>query len=107
MSPKILFIACLPLMMGTTAFAKDDGSEYSACKGVTDVCIGANVSAKDSKTGKQMHGYQPGEHGGDGEGLWIDCVGKLAKGQQVPGVTGVSKAAAKACQQAKRAAKKG
>ncbi len=86
------------------AFAKNDGSDIPACKGVTDVCMAAQVSATDSKTGKVMSGYQPGEHRRDGEGLWADCVAKLAQGKTVPGVTGVSQDSAKACQQAERAA---
>jgi len=84
--------------------AVSDGSDVPACKGVTDVCMAANVSATDSKSGKAMHGYQPGEHNRDGEGLWADCVGPLAKGKTVAGVTGVTQAAAKACQQANRVA---
>jgi hypothetical protein len=89
--------------VGSVAFAKMDGSDIAECKGVTDVCMAANVSGKDSKSGQEMHGYQPGEHSRDGEGLWVDCVGKLAKGQQVAGVSGVSQQAAKACAKAEKA----
>jgi hypothetical protein len=94
----------ISFIFGSFAFAKQDGSDIPACKGVTDVCMAANVSATDSKTGKAVQGYQPGEHKRDGEGLWVDCVHKLAKGETVAGVTGVSAAAAKACAVAERAA---
>jgi hypothetical protein len=97
------FALIVLFVTGSMAFAKNDGSDLPACKGVTDVCMAANVSAKDSKTGQEMHGYQPGEHKRDGEGLWVDCVHKLAKGQQVAGVSGVSQPAAAACMAAEKA----
>ena len=100
---KIVFAAPL-LMIGSIAFAKMDGSDVPACAGVTNVCMSASVSATDSKTGKQMNGYQPGEHKRDGEGLWADCVAPLAKGKTVAGVTGVTQAAAQACLTAFKAA---
>jgi hypothetical protein len=99
-----IFILGLGILSGAVAFANHDGSDIPACAGVTDVCMKANVSAKDSKTGKEMHGYQPGEHKRDGEGLWVDCVAKLAQGKTVEGVTGVTQAAAKACLQAEKSA---
>jgi len=102
---KIASLALLCALISTTsAFEKNDGSDVPACKGVTDVCMAANVSAIDSKTNTAMHGYQPGEHKRDGEGLWADCVAKLAHGQTVAGVTGVSKDAAQACLTAEKAA---
>lgn len=98
------WIALATVFCGSMALAKMDGSDIPACKGVTDVCMSANVSATDSKTGQTMHGYQPGEHKRDGEGLWADCVAPLAKGKTVAGVTGVTKDAARACLDAQRAA---
>ena len=99
------FLIMGSLVISTMAYAaKNDGSDVPACKGVTDVCMAANVSATDSKSGKAMHGYQPGEHSRDGEGLWVDCVQKLAKSLPVPGVTGVSAQAAQACLTADKAA---
>ena len=92
------------LLAGSSAFAKHDGSDIPACKGVTDVCMAADVNATDSKTGKSVHGYEPGEHMRDGKGLWVDCVAKLAKGETVAGVTGVSKESATACLAAEKAA---
>ena len=102
---KNQFFVLATFALSAVAFAgKHDGSDVPACKGVTDVCMAANVSATDSKTGKAMHGYQPGEHARDGEGLWVDCVAALAHGKTVAGVTGVTQAAAQACLQAERAA---
>jgi hypothetical protein len=105
MRPAIQLILFSTFVFGGLAHAKMDGSDIPECKGVTDVCMNANVSAKDSKTGKEMHGYQPGEHKRDGEGLWMDCVVPLAKGKSVNGVTGVSQSAAEACLKASRAAR--
>lgn len=96
----LLVTATLPAF----AVGKEDGSDIPACKGVTDVCMAAQVTATDSKTGKVMNGYISGEHKRDGHGLWADCVEKLAKSQPVQGVTGVSADSAKACLVAQRAA---
>jgi hypothetical protein len=102
---KIALAATAALFIaGSMAYAKNDGSDLPACKGVTDACMAASVSAKDSKSGQTVSGYQPGEHKRDGGGLWADCVHKLAKGQQVVGVSGVSQQAAKACLDAEKAA---
>jgi hypothetical protein len=101
---RILFLAPVLVFSGM-AFAQMDGSNLPACKGVTDVCMAANVSGTDSKNGKAMHGYQPGEHKRDGEGLWADCVAKLAHGKEVPGVTGVTQQQARACLDASKAAR--
>jgi hypothetical protein len=57
-----------------------------------------------AKSGKAMHGYQPGEHKRDGEGLWVDCVAAIAHGKTVAGVSGVSQSAAQACLNAEKAA---
>ncbi|MGZ3690623.1 MAG: hypothetical protein ACXVAX_03920 [Pseudobdellovibrio sp.] len=100
-----LSVAVILFALGSSAFAAaNDGSDLPACKGVTDVCLAANVTATDSKTGKVEHGYVAGEHARDGKGLWADCVAPLAKGKTVEGVTGVSADAAKACLQAEKAA---
>jgi hypothetical protein len=32
-------------------------------------------------------GYTPGDHKKDGKGLWVDCIGAVAKGKSVAGVT--------------------
>jgi hypothetical protein len=89
------------------AMAKHDGSDIPACKGVTDVCMAADVTATDKTNGKTVKGYQPGEHKKDGEGLWVDCVAKLAHGKTVPGVSGVSQTAAQACLDAEKASHPG
>jgi hypothetical protein len=102
---KKILVSSVIVFSSLAAFASHkDGSDVPACKGVTDVCMAANVTATDSKTGKPVTGYQPGEHRKDGKGLWADCVSKLAKGEPVEGVTGVSKESAKACQQAEKSA---
>lgn len=41
--------------------------------------------------------FKPGAHKTSGMGLWIDCVRKLAKGETVPGVSGVTKEEAAKC----------
>jgi hypothetical protein len=93
------------LSFSAFAFANpNDGSDLPACKGVTDVCMKANVTFHDAKRNKDVTGYQYGEHQGDGHGLWIDCVDKIAKGGTADGVTGVSKQAAQACLDAEKAA---
>jgi hypothetical protein len=99
---SVLFLSQI-FIFGSLALAKNDGSDIPACKGVTDVCMAANVTATDSKNGKTMNGYQPGEHKRDGEGLWADCVAKLAHGKTVAGVSGVTQASAKACLDAEKA----
>lgn len=50
-------------------------------------------------------GFEPGEHKKNGKGLWVDCVGAIAHGKTVAGVT-VSQADAKACQQGAKAERK-
>ena len=104
MKKSLVFFLSQILIFTPLAFAKNDGSDLPACKGVTDVCMAANVTGTDNKTGQTLHGYQPGAHKKDGEGLWVDCVAKLAHGQTVAGVTGVSQASAQACLQAEKAA---
>jgi len=105
MLKTFLFLMSQIFILSPLALAANDGSDIPACKGVTDVCMTANVSAKDSKSGKVMNGYQPGEHRRDGEGLWVDCVGKRAHGIEVAGLsTPISQAAAQACVQAEKAA---
>jgi hypothetical protein len=102
---KILFLfAVSALFISALAFAKNDGSDLPACKGVTDVCMAANVSGTDSKTNVAQHGYQPGEHNRDGQGLWADCVAKIAHGKTVASVTGITQASAQACLAAQKAA---
>jgi len=93
-------------LVSITAFAHgDDGSAYPACANVTPKCMAADVTGT-TKKGKTVKGYQPGMHGRDGEGLWMDCVEKLAHNQQVPGVTGVSASDAQACMKARHDAHK-
>ena len=93
---KFLILMAPVLAMSSMAWALTNGSDIAECKGVTDVCMAANV--KDAKTGKS--GYEPGEWK-DGDGLWKNCVGPLAKGQPVAGLASTPPAAAaKTCLQA-------
>jgi hypothetical protein len=99
---KLIFLFSL---IGSFAMAEvHDGSDIPACHGVTDVCMHAAVTFQDSKTHQPVTGYAPGEHEEDAHGLWAYCVHRLAKGEPVEGVSGVSKDAAKACQKAEHAA---
>jgi hypothetical protein len=81
----------LSLFVCSSAFAHGghDGSDIAACKGVTDVCM--------------TKGFEPGDHKKNGKGLWMECVHKLAKGETVEGVTGVSKESAQSCADAAKA----
>ncbi len=49
-------------------------------------------------------GYKPGDHKKTGKGLWVDCVGAIAKGQTVSGVT-ATQADAQACKDAHKSLK--
>lgn len=107
-------LSAVLVLVGATVFAvearcegKHDGSTLPACQGVVDKCLTAPVSAVDSRTGATVNGYTPGEHKYDHHGLWVDCVGQLAKSKPVEGVTGVSAASAQACLAAEKAAHPG
>ena len=87
---KFIFSLLLPLLATPTfGFAID--VEIGACKAISEQCVSA--------------GYKPGDHKTGGHGLWIDCIGAIARGKSVTGVT-ASKAEAKTCLKAKRAARK-
>lgn len=49
-------------------------------------------------------GFEPGDHKVNGKGLWKDCVGVIAKGGTVAGVTATADQA-KACHAAQKATK--
>lgn len=94
------FLSCLSLSLvavSARAQIRNDGADIPECKGVTDVCMRAKVSAPESQSGKPFWGYQPGDNRLPGEGLWKDCVLPLANGAHVAGVTGVPKTKAQAC----------
>src|ERR1700728_5340991 len=94
-------ILALLFSMGVSAYAGQcglmtDPTVTSACQSVWSACQSANV--KDPATGKS--GYQFGEKA-QGDGLWANCVGPLAKGQTPQGLSSVpTQQAAKACEQA-------
>lgn len=61
----------LSVSMASTAMA-DHQKGHHPCETIKKACEAA--------------GFQKGKHK-DGKGLFIDCMGKLAKGESVPGVT--------------------
>ena len=106
MKKTVLAVAFAVSALGfaSTTLAVTDGSDIPQCKGVTDVCQNAQVTAVNKKSNKTITGYQNGEHTLDGHGLWADCVAMLAQHKPVAGVTGVSAQAAQGCMTAQRAA---
>jgi hypothetical protein len=73
--------------MNVFAFAAETAVNDPACTAIVAACEGA--------------GYKPGEHKQNGKGLWVDCVGAIAKGKTVEGVNGTPKEA-RDCMKAKR-----
>lgn len=84
-----LMALILVLVSGSFAFAADKPADLPQCASIVKACEGA--------------GFEPGEHKKNGKGLWVDCVGALAHGKTVAGVT-AAEADAKACQEAAKAA---
>jgi hypothetical protein len=41
--------------------------------------------------------FKAGDHKKNGHGFWVDCVGKIAKGKTVEGVSGLTQADALNC----------
>lgn len=76
--------------LSVSAFANHEESD-PACAAIVTACKGA--------------GYEPGEHKKNHKGLWVDCVGKIAKGKTVEGVSN-TKEEARACMKAKHHARK-
>ncbi len=71
------------------ARAEDQKMPSAECEKVIKACEAAH--------------FQPGYHKKNGMGLWIDCVGKLSKGESVNGVSGISKEEAEKCKKSKKA----
>jgi len=86
---KLTVLAAL-LTLGSLAHAQKP-AELPQCTSIVQQC--------------EKAGYEPGEHKKNGKGLWVDCVGAIAHGKSVAGVT-ASEADAKACAQAARAERK-
>lgn len=51
-------------------------------------------------------GFSPGGHKKDGKGLWVECIGAVAHGQTVAGVTATKEQAEKCLAVAKEKHKK-
>jgi hypothetical protein len=77
--------------LNVSAIAAEAVANDPACTTIVGACEGA--------------GYHPGEHKKNGKGLWVDCVGAIAKGKTVAGVTNTQKEA-RACMKAKRQARR-
>ena len=71
----------LGLVIGSIAQA-EKAKDLPQCAAITKACEAA--------------GYEPGDHKKNGKGLWVDCVGAIAHGKTVAGVT-ATQAEAKAC----------
>lgn len=91
---KFVMIAVGALVV-STAFSKiavaNDGAkakDLPECKTIVEQCEASN--------------FKPGKHKKNKHGLWMDCVGKVAKGKTVSGVS-VSAADAKICADAAKA----
>jgi hypothetical protein len=69
------------------AAVKGDGHKIPQCEKIAAACEAA--------------GFQPGDHKKNGKGLWVDCIGKIAKGETVAGVSS-TKDEALACEAAKK-----
>lgn len=82
-------IATLSLLVGFTVGASsvkaDPAKNSPDCVKVVAACEAPEA------------GFKPGAHKTTGMGLWIDCVRKLAKGETVQGVSGVTKEEAAKC----------
>lgn len=74
--------------------AHAEGTSLPECQNAYTVCQGAGFKAGAHQKGQKM---------GEGTGLWIDCVGAVAKGKKQ--VAGLDQAAAQACLTAHKAHK--
>lgn len=70
--------------LGSFASA-EKAKELPQCASITKACEAA--------------GFEPGAHKKNGKGLWVDCVGAIAHGKTVAGVT-ATQDEAKACSEA-------
>lgn len=80
------------VLLGMSSLAQAEKAlELPACADIAKQCEAA--------------GYMPGDHKKTGKGLWVDCVGAVAKGKSVTGVTATADQA-KACRDAARVKRK-
>lgn len=77
--------------LSASVFAAENAATDPACTAIVAACEGA--------------GYQPNEHKKNNKGLWIDCIGAIAKGKTVAGVSN-TKEEARACMKVHRQARK-
>ena len=70
------------MLVGASIAKADKATENPACANIAKACESA--------------GFMPGDHKKNGKGLWVDCVGAIAKGKAVAGVTATAEEA-KAC----------
>ncbi len=87
MKTASMSLLVLGLLAGAQAFAQKP-ADLPACTSIVKSCEAA--------------GFEPGEHKANGKGLWVDCVGAIANGKTVAGVT-ATQAEAKACHDAAKA----
>ena len=90
MFSKVLATLSLLALLGTQfAFAADSPASLPECSKIASAC--------------QAQGYMSGAHNKSGKGLWVDCIGAIAKGKTVSGVTGFTADDARACERAAKA----
>ena len=82
-----LTVVMLALSVASLAHA-EKAKDLPQCASITKACEAA--------------GFEPGDHKKNGKGLWVDCVGALAHGKKVEGVT-ATQDEAKACADAAKA----
>jgi hypothetical protein len=87
-SSKWIGIALLLSMAGIAHANKAE--QIPACEKIVKAC--------------ESSGFKAGDHKKNHKGLWVDCVGAIAKGQSVEGVTATADEA-KACKEAAKAAR--
>ncbi len=82
-----LGLIALVFSLGTLAHA-EHAKDLPQCASITKACEAA--------------GYAPGDHKKNGKGLWVDCVGAIAHGKSVAGVS-ATQDEAKTCAEAAKA----
>jgi hypothetical protein len=90
MFSKVLAVFSLFALLGTQlTFAADSPASLPECSKIVSAC--------------KAQGYMHGSHQKNGKGLWVDCIGTIANGKTVSGVTGFTADDAKACEKAAKA----
>lgn len=85
---SIFAIVMLGMAISAQAEDKKEHKSIPECESIVKAC--------------DAGGFKPGMHKENGKGTWVDCVGKIAKGETVQGVTGVSKEDATKCLEARK-----